>query len=62
MVMSEDVTGHRPSVIGVVNPKHASYTTSGLEFEVFPDLENEFIVEVEGVLKAQPPADAKHEH
>lgn len=35
-VMTEGLTGHKPSTQGVVNPKHRNYSTSGLKFTV-PD-------------------------
>lgn len=53
-VMAEDVTGHRPSTIGVVGRRYASYTTSGLTLEITGDGENEVVLEVEGILKEQP--------
>ncbi|MEZ6135111.1 MAG: hypothetical protein R3C53_09400 [Pirellulaceae bacterium] len=53
-VMTEDIAGHRPSNIGVVNRRYASYSTSGLTLDISPDQTNEVIVEVEGVLAKQP--------
>lgn len=61
-VMVEHIPGHRGSVIGVVNPKHASYATSGLSFTVAEDAANEVTLVVDGVIKKQPPEGTEHQH
>ncbi len=53
-VMAEGVAGHRPSTIGVVDRRFASYSTSGLTVEISPNESNEVLVEVEGMIKKQP--------
>lgn len=58
-VMSEDVAGHRPSRIGVVDRRFASYATSGLEVDISSSEDNNLVIEVEGVLETQP---SQHEH
>lgn len=61
MVIGENISGHRPSTVGVVAPKYASYQTSGLSFDVSPDAANEIVLTVRGVEK-QPAAGADHKH
>ncbi|GAB5405262.1 MAG: carboxypeptidase-like regulatory domain-containing protein [Aureliella sp.] len=61
MVIGENMSGHRPSTVGVVDPKYASYQTSGLSIEVSPDGPNEIVLQVRGV-KKQPAAGADHKH
>lgn len=54
MVMTEELSGHRGSKIGVVHPRHNSYATSGLEVVIAPGKTNEIVLEVDGILKKQP--------
>ncbi len=58
-VMAEGISGHKPSTVGVVDRRYASYSTSGLKAEISPDHSNELILKVEGILKTQP---ADHTH
>lgn len=51
MVVVEDLKARNHGVYGVVNPKHASYQTSGLTCTVEPKAGNELTVTVEGVGK-----------
>ena len=60
-VQAENIKNHKPSTLGVVNPKHASYATSGLQFEISPDKQNELVIEVEGVPKPKN-GNAKSDH
>ncbi len=60
-VIGENIVGHKPSVIGVVDPKYASYQTSGLEVEISAEQENNVAIVVTGVQK-QPAAGEEHEH
>ncbi|MEM8733441.1 MAG: carboxypeptidase regulatory-like domain-containing protein [Planctomycetota bacterium] len=63
MVMTEHLKGHRHSNIGVVDRRHASYATSGLEVEISADEPNDsLVIEVQGVLEEQPPEDKPHTH
>ena len=48
-IQSENITNHKPSTLGVVNPKHASYATSNLRIDVSADKPNELVIQVEGV-------------
>jgi hypothetical protein len=54
LVVAEGIKGHKPSSIGVVAQRYANYSTSGLTAEISPDKKNELVLEVEGILKAQP--------
>lgn len=58
-VMAEGMTGHKPSTIGVVDRRYASYSTSGLTVEISPDKPNQVLLKVDGIRKAQPD---KHSH
>lgn len=58
-VMAEEISGHKPSTVGVVDRRYASYATSGLTVDVSPDKKNELTLDVEGLLRSQP-ADHKH--
>ena len=60
-MQAENIKNHKPSTLGVVNPKHASYATSGLQFEISPDKQNELVIEVEGVPKPKN-GNAKGDH
>ncbi|HBE67223.1 MAG TPA: carboxypeptidase regulatory-like domain-containing protein [Planctomycetaceae bacterium] len=61
MVIGENINGHRPSTIGVVAPKYADYSTSGLTMVVSPDSPNEVTLVVRGIEK-QPAPGAPHKH
>lgn len=58
-VMTEDVAGHKPSTIGVVDRRYASYATSGLQVDISPNKSNEVLIRVDGYRKEQP---AEHTH
>lgn len=60
-VQAENIINHKPSTLGVVNPKHASYATSGLQIEISPNKQNELVIEVEGVPKPKN-GNAKSDH
>ena len=62
MIIQESASGYRPSTIGVVHPKHATYSSSGLEITVEPDGENNFVLVVDGVRKEQPEEGESHKH
>ena len=53
-VMAEGISGHKPSTIGVVDRRYASYSTSGLSAEISTDHSNELILKVDGIQKTQP--------
>lgn len=61
MVIGENITSHRPSTVGVVSPKYADYSTSGLSIDVSPDSPNEVTLVVRGIEK-QPAPGAPHKH
>lgn len=61
MVIGENIKGHRPSTVGVVDSKYASYQTSGLEIDVSPDGDNKCVLIVRGI-KKQPAQGADHSH
>ena len=48
-IQAENILNYKPSTLGVVNPKHASYATSNLKIEVSVDKPNEFVIQVEGI-------------
>ena len=58
-IQTENITIHKPSTLGVVHPKHASYATSNLKIEVSADKPNELVIQVDGVAK---PSNAKGVH
>jgi hypothetical protein len=58
-VMTEELTSQRGSLVGVIDPKYNSYTTSGLEIEIEPGKQNDIVITVDGILKKQP---AEHQH
>jgi len=60
-VQSENIQNHKPSTLGVVNRKHASYATSNLKIDVVADKQNELIIQVEGVPKPLS-GDSKGDH
>jgi ribosomal protein S12 len=51
-VRTEEIPNHKPSTVGVVHPKHSSYTTSGLSLEVSETGPNELTLQVEGIAKS----------
>ena len=58
-IVAEDLAGHAPSAIGVIDRRYASYATSGLVVEIEPGGPNEIVLEVEGIRATQP---ENHEH
>ncbi len=58
-VMTEDVAGHRPSTIGVIDRRYASYATSDLQIEILPGAKNDILLRVDGYRKDQP---SEHKH
>ena len=58
-VMAEGISGHKPSTVGVVDRRYASYSTSGLSAEISPVHSNELILKVDGIRPTQP---ADHSH
>ncbi len=61
-VIAENIAGHTPSTYGVIDPKHASYTTSGLFAVVNPVDKNEIKLVVERIRKDAGAASEKHQH
>ncbi len=62
MVITEDIRGHKPSTYGVIDPKHASYATSGLSAVISPVAVNEVKLVVERIRKDAGAASEKHQH
>ena len=58
-VMTEDVTGHKASTLGVVNPVHSTYANSGLTITVPESGTSDLKLVVKGV-KAGRGIDPKH--
>ena len=52
-IQVEGIKNYRPSTMGVVNRKHASYATSGLTMRVDPKGPNQVKIEVEGARALQ---------
>ncbi len=61
-VMTEGLTAHRPSTIGVIDRRYSSYANSGLRVEIKPVGVNNVTIEVEGLRKQQPQGDHDHHH
>lgn len=64
-VVTEDIAGHRPSTLGVIDRKYGNYATSGLEVEIEPDVRNEIVIEIEPLRKSsrqEPHEHSHHEH
>ncbi len=61
-VVTEGMTAHRPSTIGVVAPKFASYSTSGLLVDITTDGSNQIELRVDGIQKQQPKEGEDHAH
>lgn len=61
LVIGENIEGHRPSTVGVVDRKYASYQTANLEIDVSPDGDNFFVLVVRG-LEKQPAEGDAHTH
>lgn len=61
MVFGENMKGHKPSTVGVVNPKYASYLSSGLEAQITAEGPNNVTLYVRGIEK-QPEEGAAHKH
>jgi hypothetical protein len=62
MVMVENMQGFKHSTIGVVDPRYASYRTSGLEVDVAKSDVNPIVIQVEGIMKNQPAEGEPHSH
>ncbi len=60
-VMTEGLQDFKPSVVGVVHPRYASYSTSGLTVEITPDQENELRIELDGVKKISAKEESDHD-
>lgn len=60
-VMTEELKDFKPSVVGVVHPRYASYSTSGLSVEIKPDQDNNLLIELDGVKNVSPKEEAKHD-
>jgi len=60
-VQAENIQNHKPSTLGVINPKHSSYATSGLQIDIAKDKQNELVIKVEGVPKPKN-GNAKSDH
>ena len=60
-VMTEGLKDFKPSVVGVVHPRYASYSTSGLTIEIKPDQENNLLIELDGVKNVSPKEEANHD-
>jgi ribosomal protein S12 len=61
-IQTENIPNYKPSTLGVVNRKHASYSTSGLHFDVSPTGPNEIVIEVQGVESAGASSQESHGH
>ena len=61
-VQTEDIPNYKPSSLGVVNPKHSSYATSGLAFEVPPNALNQIVLQVEGIARIAGEKAGSHGH
>ena len=59
-VMAEEMKDFKPSVLGVVHPRYASYSTSGLTVDIKADSSNDLKLEVEGVKKVSAKEEANH--
>ncbi len=59
-IMAEEMKDFKPSVLGVVHPRYASYATSGLTVEIKADAPNDLQLEVEGVKKVSAKDEANH--
>lgn len=60
-VMTEELGDFKPSAVGVVHPRFASYSTSGLSVEIKADEPNNLNIEVEGVKNISAKEEAKHD-
>jgi hypothetical protein len=60
-VMTEELKNFKPSAVGVVHPKFASYSSSGLSVEINAERPNDITIEVEGVKRVSPDEEAKHD-
>ncbi len=59
-IMSEDIPNFRPSTLGVVNPQHSSYATSGLKITLPETGSRDLKLVVKGV-KPRGGVTSKHE-
>lgn len=60
-VMTEELTDFKPSAQGVVHPRFASYSTSGLSVGIKTDQPNDLKIEVEGIKKISANEEARHD-
>jgi len=60
-IMAEELKDFKPSVLGVVHPRYASYSTSGLTVEIKADSPNDLKIEVDGVKKVSAKDEANHD-
>ena len=60
MVIGENIPGFKPSAAGVVAPRYASYSTSGLSVTIEDKQTNEILLKVRGV--AEQPKNGEHSH
>lgn len=60
-VQAENIANHKPSTVGVVNPKFGSYTTSGLKFQISEKEPNLLVLQVEGIASNKT-TEAKSDH
>jgi ribosomal protein S12 len=61
-IQTENIPNYKPSTLGVVNRKHASYSTSGLHFDVSATGPNEIKIEVQGVESTSGSSQESHGH
>lgn len=61
MIVTEDLAGHPPTTLGVVDRRFGSYATSGLSAVVKRDQENRVVLQVEG-LQDRPSRSDGHKH
>lgn len=64
MINVESIPGFKPSKVGVVDPRFASYKTSPLSCQVVPGPANEVTFTVEGITSSQsgPSPHSLHDH
>jgi hypothetical protein len=60
LVVVEELPGFQPSYEGVVHPRFASYSTSGLECDVLPSDNDQLIIRVEPLRPLGKPRHGPH--
>ena len=60
-IQTENIPDYKPSSIGVVNKKHSTYSTSGLNIEVSASKPNEVAIKVEGTTPVKTSSDIEHQ-